>query len=66
MQRIFLPRRIIGRPHGSHLDLIMALISLQEISLAFGGPLIFDCLSLQLESGERVALLGRNGAEKLL
>ncbi|MBU1005997.1 MAG: ATP-binding cassette domain-containing protein [Candidatus Omnitrophica bacterium] len=42
----------------------MALISLQEINLAFGGPLIFDCLSLQLESGERVALLGRNGAGK--
>jgi ATP-binding cassette subfamily F protein uup len=42
----------------------MALISLQEISLAFGGPLVFDKLSLQLESGERVAMLGRNGVGK--
>ncbi len=42
----------------------MALISLQEITLAFGGPLIFDQLSLQVESGERIALLGRNGAGK--
>lgn len=42
----------------------MALISLQEITLAFGGPVVFDELSLQLEEGERVALLGRNGAGK--
>jgi ATP-binding cassette subfamily F protein uup len=42
----------------------MALISLQEITLAFGGPSIFEGLSLQLEAGERVALLGRNGVGK--
>ncbi len=42
----------------------MALISLQEISLAFGGPLVFDKLSLHVEQGERVALLGRNGVGK--
>lgn len=42
----------------------MALISLQEICLAFGGPPIFDHLSLHVEQGERVALLGRNGMGK--
>jgi ABC transport system ATP-binding/permease protein len=42
----------------------MALISLQEISVAFGGPLLFDRLSMQLEPKERVVLLGRNGVGK--
>jgi len=42
----------------------VALISIQEISLAFGGPLLFDAMSLHIEQGERVALLGRNGVGK--
>lgn len=42
----------------------MALVGLYEISLSFGSTLIFDELSLELEDGQRVALLGRNGAGK--
>jgi ATP-binding cassette subfamily F protein uup len=42
----------------------MAVIGLQDVSLAFGGPALFDRLNLQLEAGDRVALLGRNGVGK--
>ncbi|MCP5005830.1 MAG: ATP-binding cassette domain-containing protein, partial [Planctomycetes bacterium] len=42
----------------------MVLLSLQEVSVRFGGPLILDKVSLQIERGERVCLLGRNGAGK--
>ena len=42
----------------------MELISLQKISLSFGGPLIFDDINFKLEGGERVALIGRNGVGK--
>ncbi|MFN8595741.1 MAG: ATP-binding cassette domain-containing protein [Anaerolineae bacterium] len=42
----------------------MALISLQEVSLGFGGPLLLEQVNLQIEAGERVGLLGRNGVGK--
>jgi ATP-binding cassette subfamily F protein uup len=42
----------------------MALISLQEVSLGFGGPLLLEEINLQIERGERVGLLGRNGMGK--
>ena len=45
-------------------EINMALISLQDITLAYGGPLLFDHMDLQLEQGARVALLGRNGVGK--
>ncbi len=42
----------------------MALLSLLDVHLAFGGPPILDGVNLQIEEGERVCLVGRNGAGK--
>ncbi|MDA8156501.1 MAG: ATP-binding cassette domain-containing protein [Actinomycetota bacterium] len=42
----------------------MALVSLQEVRLAFNGPALLDGVMLQIERGERVCLVGRNGAGK--
>ena len=42
----------------------MALISLQDVSIGFGGPRLLDEINLQIESGEWVGLLGRNGMGK--
>lgn len=42
----------------------MALLGMREVSVAFGGPLILDRAGFGIERGERVCLLGRNGAGK--
>ncbi|MDO8755044.1 MAG: ATP-binding cassette domain-containing protein, partial [Anaerolineales bacterium] len=42
----------------------MALISFQDVSLGFGGPRLFEEINLQIEQGEWVGLLGRNGMGK--
>ena len=42
----------------------MALITLRDISLAFGGPPLFDGINLQIEPGDRLCLMGRNGTGK--
>jgi len=42
----------------------MALISMQEISLSFGGQPLLENINLQIERGEWVGLLGRNGMGK--
>ena len=42
----------------------MALISLRDVSVSFGGPSVLEHLTLHIEAGERVCLLGRNGEGK--
>ncbi|MBN7786579.1 ATP-binding cassette domain-containing protein [Ponticoccus gilvus] len=40
------------------------LLQLSDISLTFGGDPVFDALSLVVQEGDRVALVGRNGSGK--
>ena len=42
----------------------MAVLSLQDVRVSFGEPPLLDRVSLQLEAGERVGILGRNGTGK--
>ncbi|MCF6156705.1 MAG: ATP-binding cassette domain-containing protein [Candidatus Brocadia sp.] len=42
----------------------MALLSLQDVTMGFGRPLLIEHANLQIERGERVCLLGRNGTGK--
>ncbi len=40
------------------------LLQLSDISLTFGGDPVFDDLSLTIQEGDRLALVGRNGSGK--
>jgi ABC transport system ATP-binding/permease protein len=42
----------------------MALIGMHEVSWGFGEPALLERISFQIEKGERVGLLGRNGVGK--
>ncbi|TDM64487.1 ATP-binding cassette domain-containing protein [Acinetobacter pittii] len=42
----------------------MAYITLRDVQLAFGGPALLDGANFNLERGERVCLIGRNGEGK--
>ena len=42
----------------------MAVVSLRDVSIAFGGPAVLDKVSLSIEKGERSCVTGRNGEGK--
>src|SRR3954469_11957634 len=42
----------------------MPLISLDRVAVAYGHLPLLDDVALQIESGERIALIGRNGTGK--
>jgi ABC transport system ATP-binding/permease protein len=54
-----MPAAARGRGHGCTV-----LLRLDKVSLAYGSRPLLDQVSLQLEEGERVALIGRNGEGK--
>src|SRR5262245_25737605 len=42
----------------------MSLITVKELRIGFRGPWLLDDVSCQVDSGERIGLLGRNGSGK--
>jgi len=42
----------------------MSLLSLRNLSYTWGGPLLLDQVDLEINKGERIGLLGRNGTGK--
>jgi len=42
----------------------MALLSMEDVTVGFGGPRVLDRVTLRIDKGERIGLVGRNGAGK--
>ena len=42
----------------------MALLGMQDVSVGFGGYPLLEHMNFQIEPGERICLLGRNGVGK--
>lgn len=45
-------------------EITMALMSINDVSMSFGGPLLLDKVSFQIEEGQRICIVGRNGEGK--
>jgi ATP-binding cassette subfamily F protein uup len=58
------PATVYRSPNDPEPFALMALLSLQDITVAFGGPPVLDGATFAIERGERVCVLGRNGAGK--
>ncbi len=42
----------------------MNLVNLQDVSLAYGPLVLLDSVSLGIEEGDRIGIVGRNGGGK--
>ncbi len=57
------PRVVLGFIPPSNAR-TMPLVTLDDLSIGFRGPLLLDGVSAVIERGEKIGLLGRNGAGK--
>ena len=60
----FADRKVACKPSAAHVGALMALFSLLDVNLCFGGPAILENVNFQVDPGERLCLVGRNGAGK--
>ncbi len=61
---LFLQLMINGRQNSHDKITLMALLHLENLSLAFGEAPLLDKINLQIEPKERIFLIGRNGMGK--
>ena len=67
MQSIAVPHSGVDRPGARSLEVSRGEIELQGVTFSYGrrdGPPVLDKLSLKIEPGERIGVVGRSGAGK--
>lgn len=50
--------------HSFFIFIVMALVTLNQVEVSYGGPALLDRVDFSIELGERVCLIGRNGVGK--
>ena len=53
-----------SKPKAKATETPMPLVTLQNVSIRFRGPTVLDGVDFQIDPGERIALMGRNGEGK--
>jgi ATP-binding cassette subfamily B multidrug efflux pump len=67
MQSIAVPHSGVDRPDARALEVSRGEIELRNVTFSYGrrdGPPVLDKLSLKIEPGERIGVVGRSGAGK--
>ena len=59
-----LPHGIKDQPNSPSIDVSKGYITYDAVQFAFGNNPMFDALSVQIKSGEKIALVGHSGAGK--